>query len=152
MGDTTVKDAWELARALVVAEGYTYAEASDETGIPLSTLQKRAAREDWQSAKRHEMSYRAQIGALKRKALHKVLAAEDIDPQAIYAWKAIEQAYPEHRYGRADDGSRWRRDHLVEFVEALVAHLEGDDPAALAALAPHLEPFVAKLEAQWAAR
>ena len=61
----TRAEAMAEARRLVVQEGATYAEASTATGIPLATLQKRAATEEWQGQRDSSMSYDAQMRAIK---------------------------------------------------------------------------------------
>lgn len=150
------EEAWVVCRDLVVAEGYTYAEAAEATGIPRSTVEKRASRDGWQQDRKHAMSYRATVGALKRALLDKAIAAAKSGDasgaaQATYAWKQAESAFPEHRYSKA--GSKSSQVYLaalLELLDALVAYLGELDPGALRALQPHLQPFAARVEAQYA--
>jgi len=150
---TTREEAWRIARLMVVEDGLAYADVAEQTGLPLSTLQKRAAREGWQDQRAHDLGYSAKVAAMKRQALADCIDAEgNVDPQKVYAWKAIEQVFPEHRYGETEDGNRFRSPHLVEFIEELVAYLEREDRTALEAVAPHVRPFVEQLEATWRPR
>jgi|GEM_PF-3671223 len=143
-------DAWAEAKRLVVAEGYTYAQASEAAGLPKSTVQKRATRERWQDQKRTNTSYAATVRKLKSQLLEKAVAAAEGDkpelaPQLVYAWKQAEQAYPEHRYapGEADPRAQLAVAEMV--LTELVEFLE-DDRAALAKLVPHLRDFAQHIE------
>lgn len=135
---------WVEARRLVVEEGWAYREVAEATGIPLSTLQKRGAAEDWQSQRELGASYTAQFRALKVAQLKR--AQEGGDPQAIYALLKLEAAFPEFRYARqgaVDAGTR--RQLALEFLERVVAYLEAEDRNALAVLQPHLATLAERL-------
>lgn len=127
-------DAWDTAKHLVVSGGATYAEAAEATGLSLSTIQKRAAAEDWQGAKETATNYNAMVQAMKTEALRK--ARDTKDPNDIHAWLAIEKAYPQHRYGRPDP--KLRLDAGAAVIELLVTFLAEHDRSALLALQPHL--------------
>lgn len=139
----TRDDAWEAARRLVVGEGATYAEAAEATGIPLSTLQKRAAAENWQKEREHALSYAAQVKLLKQKALDKALASGD--PQDMYAWQKIEAAWPEHRYTAKAD-PRLRLQVGAEVLQLVVDVLTELAPNALAEIEPHIPALGAAWE------
>jgi hypothetical protein len=145
---STRAEAWDLARDLVVRGGQTYAEVAAATGLPLSTVQKRAARENWKAEADTATDYSARVRALKNKALDAALAGND--PQLFYAWQAMERAWPEHRYTRAQNPAE-RREVAATVVEQLVAYLADVDRNVLAALQPHILPFAKHLEVTWAA-
>jgi hypothetical protein len=136
--------AYDEARRLVVAEGYTYEEAAEATGIPASTLQKRGCAENWMDQRAHSMSYAASIRALKVKLLEKATASRD--PQDVFAWRQVETAWPEHRYQPAQADPRARLALVLELLDELVNYLAEQAPDALAALRPHIAPFSAHLE------
>lgn len=146
--------AWDEARRLVVCEGLDYAAAAETTGLPLSTLQKRASAEQWKKQAKVSADYNATVRALKAITLEKAIESmrnaetpkDAIDAaQLLYAWKTAEGAYPEHRYTAAQD-PKARRAIQVGTLEQLVAFLEREDRHALAALAPHLASFASELE------
>lgn len=136
------------AKRLVVAENMTYAQAAEATGVPVSTIQKTGAREDWMGQRQTRASYDATVGMLKAAALKKAMAS--MDPQDIYAWQAIEKAYPEHRR-RSKDDPQVRMAVAVEIIEELVTFLGQNDRNALASVQPLIQPFAAHLEGKWAA-
>lgn len=156
----TRSDAWAEAHRLVVHEGYSYTEAAEATGIPLSTLQKRAASEEWRQKRDVQMSYAAQVRTLKAGLLAQALklmspgadGEKPPDPaaaaQLVYAWKQAESTYPEHRYGGQKDDPKVRLAVALEVLDALVAYLGRSDRAALTKLEPHLAPFARELEAR----
>lgn len=146
--------AWNLARDLVVQEGLTYAEVARRTGIPLSTIQKRATQEGWQGERETGVTYADQIRLLKRGALDRakdaLLAAKtpqelQAAAQLTHVWRGLEQAYPEHRYASGFDAGA-ARELLGRVVVRIVEWFADHDPTALAALQPHLEPLAADLE------
>lgn len=147
----TRTEAWAEARRLVVAEGATYVEAAQATGIPVSTVQKRAAAESWQSDREVGASYNAQIRALKAgllaKAMQALEAGQDAS-QLVFAWKSAEAAYPEHRYVAPKDDPKARLSAVLELVEGLVDYLQAEDRNALAAVQPHLAGFARHMERQ----
>lgn len=143
-------EAWDLARRLVTGEGRTYAEASAETGIPESTLQKRAAKEDWQRQRGQSETYIAGMRALKV-AMHcnltkRVEAGEKIDPQELYALIQLERAIPEHRYQTAREDPKARLAVAINLLDELVDYLAEQAPDVLAGLRPHINPFSRRLE------
>jgi hypothetical protein len=141
-------DAWSLARALVVDDKLSYAEVAEKTGLPLSTIQKRASRESWKAAAETGVDYSARVKALKSKALDLALTSED--PQVFFAWQALEKTWPEHRYGSKVKSLGEQRELVVTFMEALIQYLVENDRVALTAMQPHIQPFAKVLEAQWA--
>lgn len=146
---TTREQAWRFARLLVVEDGATYAEAAEQTGLPLSTIQKRAASEHWQDQRGSSLSYAAQVAMLSRQALTAIVDDKgQVDPQRAYAWKTMEQM--RQSLVQRDDSEKHRRTHMAEFIDALVAYLDREDPTALAAIGPHIRPFVEQQEATWA--
>lgn len=147
-------EAWDEARRLVTHEGASYVEAAAATGIPISTLEKRAASERWQDQRDTQMSYAAQIRALKAGLLQKALdamAAGQDPTQITFAWKQAESAYPEHRYVPTKEDPKVRIRVAVEVVEELVAYLTETDRNALMVLQGHIEPFGRRLEAKYGA-
>jgi len=152
----TARDQWAEARRLVVAENYTYEEVANALNLPVSTIQKRAAREGWQDQRQASFGYAQTVRRLKALALQKALAAieaaesaDDIGKatQLLYAWQKTEQAYPEHRYVEQEVDPRLHLRVGLEVVEELVSFLVEVDRAALAAIQPHLVPFAQRLEA-----
>lgn len=148
----TRADGWSEAHRLVVHEGWSYTDAANATGIPISTLQKRAANEDWQGSRSTQMSYAAQIRSLKSGLLTKALAAMETDPaaaaQLVYAWKQAEATYPEHRYGTQKDDPKVRLAIGVELLDELVTFLGKVDRELLTRLTPRLPDFAKALEAR----
>lgn len=154
----TARDQWAEARRLVVQESYTYEQVADELGLPVSTVQKRAAREGWQDQRQASFGYAQTVRRLKALALQKALAAieaaetaDDIGKatQLLYAWQKTEQAYPEHRYVEQEVDPRLHLRIGLEVVEELVQFLVEVDRAVLAALQPHLAAFGQRLEARY---
>ena len=146
--------AWERAHSAVVDEGETYPRAAELSGIDLSSLQKRAARDRWQEERRQRLedkaAYRGQAVSLKQRFLSK--AIETGDPQDVHAWLAIERALPEHRYGNQALTDPEKRALVGLFVEQLVDYLAGADANALAVVQPHLTPLAEHLlRADWKA-
>ena len=152
---TTRSDAWAEARRLVVHEAATYPDAATATGIPVSTIQKRAAAEGWQADRDTQGSYSAQIRSLKAKLLERALAAAS-DPslgdpsQLVFAWKQAEAAFPEHRYRPQQDDPKARLTVMLDVVDELVAYLTDVDRNALTALAPHIVKFGEQFKAKHA--
>lgn len=154
------RDLWAEARRLVVQESYTYDQVATELDLPLSTLQKRAAREGWQEQRQANFGYGQVVRRLKSialdrayEAMEQAQSAEDIGraTQLLYAWQKTEQAYPEHRYAEAEEDPKARLKVGLEVVEQLVEYLVEHDRSALAVLQPHLVPFARQLEARHAA-
>lgn len=147
----TRQEARDEARRLVVAEGYTYAQAAEATGIPRDTLTKWGGAEGWMDQRKAGMSYTAQVRAMKAKLMTQItdLGAEPRNAQAvaqlIHAWKSLETAYPEHRYDRKAD-PRIRRDIGGEFLTFLVEFLGERDRNAVTAIEPHIEALAAAWE------
>lgn len=142
------------AKRLVIQEGQTYLEASAAVGVPLSTIQKWAAAEEWQSERDAGASYSATIKALKRKLLDNALTAAETgtDPsQLVYAWKVAEAAYPEHRYASGNADPKARLAIAADVLDALVADLADIDRNVLTVLSPHLPELGKRLEARYAA-
>lgn len=119
---TTHEAVWEEAERLVVQEGWEYARVAEHLRVPLSTLQKRAAKGGWRARRQEAISYAAQVRKLKAAVLKDALdawgAGVNTDErvkvvQLIHAWRAIEQAFPEHRYpSRAAEGAETDEDAL----------------------------------------
>lgn len=146
-------EAWAEARRLVVAEGQTYAEAAQVVGLPLATLQKRAAAERWRDDRATASSTAAQwreIQARTRQAVLDALSQPEIDPglvsQLIFAAEKAERAYCPQAKSAAVDPQQ-RRAAVLELLEGLVRWLGDRDPATLTALRPHLTPFAESIEA-----
>lgn len=146
----TTREAWEEARRLVVQEKYSYAQAAASTGIPVSSLQKRAAAERWQDQRETASTYADQVKRLKVAALREALASPG-DPQKLYAWQQLEKAWPEHRYHQEQTDPRLKLTIALEVLEELAGFLAEVSPVALAALQPHLAPFGTRLEERYAA-
>lgn len=154
------RDQWAEARRLVVAESYTYDQVAAELGLPLSTVQKRAAREGWQEQRQASFGYGQVVRRLKSialaKALESIEAAESADElakatQLLFAWQKTEQAYPEHRYVEAEADPQLHLKVGLEIIEDLVVFLTDADRSALAALQPHIAAFAERLESRHAA-
>ncbi len=153
----TRQEAQDEAKRLVVADGYSYAQAATATGIPLSTIQKWAAAEAWQKQRETSMSYGATVRAMKANVLAQ-LVTMSADPasdknqlaQLSHAWRNLESAYPEHRYDKKAD-PKVRLDVAAEVIEKLVAYLGKHDRNALTAVQPHIAPFAQEWEANAAA-
>jgi len=151
----TRAEARDEARRLVVHEGASYAEAAAATGLPVSTVEKWGAADRWQDERNTQMSYGAQIRALKAGLLKRAMEAVEAggDPtQIVFAWKQAEAAYPEHRYAAvAKEDPKLRTRIAIEVVEELVAYLSETDRNALMVMQGHVEPFGRRLEAKYGA-
>lgn len=132
---------WDRCRHLVVEDGMTLSAAAEEVGIPLSTVEKRAAREDWtelrEEARQQAQSYRARVYRLKNKLLNSAIESGDV--QKAQAWRSVESAYPEKTYAGVSDA---QKRHLVGFfVTRLVGYLNEHAPSLSPLLQDHLEGF-----------
>lgn len=145
----TTAEAAAEARRLVIHEGYSYQEAAQATGIPLSTLQKRGAAEGWRGLRDSNASYNATVAKLKTDML--AVAIESKDPQKLYAWLAVEKVYPASRYQPANTDGKVKLAIGAEVVTSLVDFIGKADRRALTILAPHLEAFAAHWEKACAA-
>lgn len=147
----TRQQAFEEARRLVVAEGFSYADAATMTALPLSTLQKRAADEGWQKMRETASSYGTQVKAMKANLMERIgnLTKADGDAQQIaqliFAWKQMESAYPEHRYDKKSD-PKVKLQHGAEYLRFLVEFLAPRDRNAITALEPHIDALAAAWE------
>ena len=146
------------ARRLVVEEGCSYAEAAQVTGIPESTIQKRAAAEMWQAMRGGSMTYMAQVRALKAAMLARLIrmSADPQTPamelsQVLASWTNLERTCPEHKYAPAESDPRQTLTARMEAMDALVQHLEKTDTNALGVLAPHIRGFITAEERRLAA-
>lgn len=146
--------AWEEARRLVTAEGASYAEAAQAVGIPLATLQKRAATEGWQDQRVGKASFTASMRALKAAMLSNLqskVAANEISGDDVIKQTAalarLESAFPEHRYANEGLTPAARRAVGAELLELLVNYLADKDPVVLEAFRPHLIPVAQAWEA-----
>lgn len=153
----TRQQAFDEARRLVTVEGYSYAEAAEATGIPLSTIQKRASAEGWQKQAETAMSYGAQIKAMKAALLARIVTLTESGSadwnavtQLIHAWRGMETAFPEHRYNAQEADPKARLGLILELLEHLVSYFEKADRNLLTALQPHLKPFAEHLEGIYA--
>lgn len=144
----TRAQAWEEARRMVTADGATYAQAAAAVGIPLATLQKRAATEAWQDQRGSRATYAATIRAVKTALLAKL--QEKIDDstttgdelvKTMVAWQKAETAFPEHRYAAEGLSAAARRAVGAEVLELVVGHLADHDPATLERFRAHLVPI-----------
>lgn len=150
---------WAVARQLVVGEGRSYAEAAQTAGVPLSTLQKRASRDQWQAQRDQSLSYEGQVRSIKAQLAQRALDAL-ADPKAdlaglaqlVYALKTAEAAFPELKFlGGNKEDPQVRRQAALDVFQQLVEYLAERDPAALRALQPHIAPFTDHLETAHAA-
>lgn len=145
-------DLWAAARRLVVEQGYSFTRAAQETGISLSSIEKRAAREKWTGERAKSLAYSAGIRLLKSSLLDAAREAAEsgnVDEayKATQAWRQAESAYPEHRYTPPTEDKASRLKVELETLERLVAYAQKTDRTLLAALQAHLRPFAAQLEA-----
>lgn len=150
------REVWAEARRLVVQERQSYAVVAEATGLPLSTLQKRAAKERWMDQQEVSFGYDQTVKSLKSLALKRAYAAfesaKDGDEllkasQVLYAWKTAEQAFPEHRYTQVAEDPKARLAIQLETLELFVEHLTEHDRSALAVLQPHIVRLGERLEA-----
>lgn len=123
---TTHEEVWAEAERLVVAEGWEYARVAEHLSIPISTLQKRAAKEKWRQRRQEAISYQAQVRRLKAAVLKDATeawaAAQDTESrlkvvQLIHAWRGLEQAFPEHRYQRPPEETDTEADPLATMTD-----------------------------------
>jgi len=141
---------WREARALVVHEGKTYDEAAALVGVGVSSLQKRAARDGWQQARREALervaAYRDRVAHLKSRMLEK--ATKSLNPQDIHAWQGVERAYPEHRYAALDKAQR--QTITVRLLQLVVEYLGEQAPKLVPIMAAHVERLgLFIIEADW---
>jgi hypothetical protein len=141
------RSAWDEARRLVTAEGASYADAAQACGLALSTLQKRAAQEQWQAQRSSGQSYLDTMRAIKAKLAVTIAGQENPDPQSLFALTRLEASFPEHRYQPQVADPQARRAVVLEVLDSLVTYLGDHAPDVLAAIRPHLAPFASTLEA-----
>lgn len=146
-------EAWDLAKRMVVSEGATYAEAAEASGIPVSTLQKRAAADEWQGQRSTVGSYIAQIRAIKSEMLADIQGTSPgaDKTQKIFALVQLEKAYPEHRYTPPVEDPELKKRIALEVLELLATYLEGTDRTAFEKLRGHFLVFGKQLEARYGA-
>lgn len=122
----THEEIWIEAERLVVEEGWEYARVAEELRVPLSTLQKRAAKGGWKARRRETISYQAQVRRLKARVLADTLvawegaeSAEDRIKavQLIHAWRGLEAAFPESRYPRPTETDDEEKDPFQAMTE-----------------------------------
>lgn len=122
----THEEIWLEAERLVVEEGWEYARVAEELRVPLSTLQKRAAKGGWKARRRETISYQSQVRKLKAKVLADTLTAwegaETTDErlkavQLIHAWRGLETAFPESRYPRPAETDEEAGDSFAVMTE-----------------------------------
>lgn len=137
------------ARRLVVEDGQTYAQAAEAVGIPLSTIQKAASREEWQKGREGALSYGQSVKRVKALALAKAIASLESGQGdtvgLLNAWRALETAYPESRYAKGLAPGEMR-DLIGHVVMEIVEFLSNTDRNALTALAPHIRALGVWLE------
>lgn len=146
----TRAEAWDVAKALVVRDGATYAEASSASGLPVSTIQKRAADEGWQADRETSVSYAATIKALKQGLLAKAMLALDAGEDAtqlVFAWKTAEATFPEHRYSPTKLSPGAKLAVAADLLDILVKYLSEHDTVALAKVQPHILEIGKRFEA-----
>lgn len=141
--------AWEEARNAVILEGLTYAEAAARSGIDVSSIQKRAARDRWQDARKKRadrlVEYRGKLELLRDKLLDRAL--ETGDPQAVHAFNQIEKTVP-GRSLQLSEGERLRI--ATETATAFVDVLSDVDPDLAVRVAAHLDTVVEQVvAAEW---
>lgn len=140
---------WDHARQLVVDDRLSYAEVAERTGIPLSTLQKRAGAEQWRSQRQDGLDYIEGLKALKRRELKKLLAAPETADisQQIHALRGLEAVCPEHRYGeKAGITYAQRLEVAADVMRVVTDYLADNDPWLLGKLKAHLDPITNALE------
>lgn len=138
--------AWDLARRLVVDEKQSYADAAAATGIPLSTLQKRAAAENWQQQRQQVADYGATCRAIRAALAQEALKAVQAGANPGVYIDALHKADRLAARGSTID-PRARLQAGAELLELVVAFLAEEAPAALKVLEPHLQPIAARWEA-----
>lgn len=145
----TRAEAWATAKVMVVRDNATYTEAAAATGLPVSTIQKRAATEEWQADRETAVSYDASIRKMKRDLLAQVMEAIEAKrdaSQLVFAWKTAEAAFPEHRYSPTKTDPKAKLAIAADLIEVVVEYLAEHDTVALAKLEPHLTPIAKRLE------
>lgn len=142
---------WTRARMAVVEDGATYRAAADAHDIDLSTLQKRAAREEWQKQRRAHVeragSYRSLVGELKHKLLRKALGSGDAND--VHAWNTVERAFPERHYSDLEEGHK--RQLVAVFITTQIEFLTDRAPSVLGVFSEELLQALAEklLAADW---
>lgn len=150
---------WDEAYRLVVHEGASYADAADATGIPISTIQKRAASEEWRNQRTTTMSYGSQVELAKSRSLQNLLDGMSAEPslsaddlvKLASIWRGIESAYPTHRYQPAEEDPEAKLRIAMEVMEFFWAYFAEVDTNLLAALRGHALTIAERLEARYAA-
>lgn len=130
----THEDVWVEAERLVVQEGWEYTRVAEHLRIPLSTLQKRAAKGTWRKLREQHVSYQAQVRRFKAQLLQDITkawdAAKDLEgklkvTQLLHAWRGLEQAFPEHRYPTPEAPAEEEGGLETETDEQLLARIRG---------------------------
>lgn len=83
----------DTAKELYIIEGLTFEQDAEQTKVPVATLKRWAAKEDWQR-KREEylaerQNFKEGLAGLRDKMLEKAL--KSMDPQDIYPLVALEK-------------------------------------------------------------
>ena len=139
-------DAWALARRLVVDEGATYAEAAAAAGVPLSTLQKRAAAECWRGERQQAADYGALCRSLRAELARQALEAVQAKQAPAAFLDALFKADRLAARGSTID-PRVRLAAGADFLELLVRYLSENAPAVLTQLEPHIQSVATAWEA-----
>lgn len=139
-------NAWEVARHLVIDEGQSYAEVAGLTGIPLSTLQKRAADERWQDQRKTAVDYGVLCRQLRAKLAENALAAVTKGESPAAHIDALFKADRLAARGSTVD-PKVRLSAGAELLELVVQVLAAEAPAALNLIEPHLETIARRWEA-----
>lgn len=142
----TRADAWTLARFYVVEQGATYAEAANASGIPLSTLQKRASDEGWQSERKTNNDYGALARAIRLKLAERTMEALEKGEHPAGHLDALTKADRLASRGTTVD-PRVRLSAGLEMLELVVTTLREHAPATLGVLQPLLERIAKAWEA-----
>ncbi|HNC96313.1 MAG TPA: hypothetical protein PKW90_09340, partial [Myxococcota bacterium] len=137
-----------MARRLVT-EGKTYADAAAATGIPLSTIQKRAGEEKWQANKgAAKVSYAETAKLLKQDLLEAVLKARQDGVGAnevatlLASWEKVERVFPERYYAAQAEDPRQRLELALEMLEEWVEFLGEVDPDLLTRIQGRARTFM----------
>lgn len=141
---------WDACREAVVSDGLTLAAAAERVGIPVSTVEKRAAREEWarqrDEARMHARSYRTRVYQLKNKLLDAALESGEVQP--TQTWQAVERAFPEKTYAGITEPQK--RQLIGVFINVMVRHLGETAPSLLPELEGHLPGIASSaLVADW---
>lgn len=139
-------DAWEVARRLVIDEGRSYAEAATLAGLPLSTLQKRAADERWRDQRKTAVDYGVLCRQLRAKLAERALTAITQGESPAAHIDALFKADRLAARGSTVD-PKVRLLAGAELLELVVNVLAAEAPAALNLLNPHLETIARRWEA-----